>query len=105
MLDKIQKANVPVLVSFSICPFVQRSAILLEEKLQAYERINIDLANKPEWFLQLSPTGRVPALVVKDDNANPTTLFESAVINEYLDEAFGTPLLAGTSLEKASMRA
>lgn len=105
MLDKIQHAKVPVLISFSICPFVQRSAILLEEKQQPYERINIDLANKPEWFLQLSPTGRVPALVVKDDNANPTTLFESAVINEYLDEAFGTPLLVGTSLEKASMRA
>lgn len=105
MLEKIQQSTQPVLISFSICPFVQRSAILLEEKNQPYERINIDLANKPDWFLGLSPSGKVPALVVKDPSGTPTTLFESAVINEYLDEAYGAPLLTGSPLEKADMRA
>ncbi|SMF30084.1 glutathione S-transferase [Alteromonadaceae bacterium Bs31] len=97
--------DIPVLVSFPICPFVQRSAILLEHKQQRYERINIDLANKPDWFLALSPTGKVPALVINTGETEPSVLFESAIINEYLDETYGKPLLTGNSLSKAHSRA
>jgi glutathione S-transferase len=72
------------LISLNICPFVQRSVILLKEK-----NINFDtkylsreeLKNKPEWFLKVSPLGKVP--ILKVDNK---VLFESAIINEYLDE-------------------
>lgn len=69
------------LVSFDLCPYVQRAAIVLAEKGVPFQRIDIDLANKPDWFLALSPTGRVPLLKVGDE-----VLFESAAIVEYLDE-------------------
>ena len=48
------------LVSHHLCPYVQRVAIVLREKGVAFERIWIDLANKPEWFLKLSPLDKVP---------------------------------------------
>ena len=78
------------LISFDICPFVQRSVITLEEKGVEYEIKYIELENKPDWFLAISPFGKVPVL-----QANDTVIFESAVINEYLDEAFaGAPPIA-----------
>ncbi|MEF8793450.1 glutathione S-transferase family protein [Thiohalorhabdus sp.] len=70
------------LISFPICPFVQRSVITLLEKGAAYEVTYIDLANKPEWFLALSPLGKVPVLRVDDEHV----IFESAVINEFVNE-------------------
>lgn len=69
------------LVSFDACPFVQRAAILLQEQGRPYEISYIDLRNKPDWFLAISPHGKVPVLKVDDE-----PLFESAVILEYLDE-------------------
>lgn len=69
------------LVSFDACPFVQRAAILLQEQGRDYEIAYIDLADKPDWFLKISPSGKVPVLKVDD-----TPIFESAVILEYLDE-------------------
>lgn len=70
------------LVSFKLCPFVQRSVITLLEKGVPHEIEHIELEAKPPWFLELSPFGKVPLLVVDHGEA----LFESAVINEYLDE-------------------
>ena len=40
-----------VLVSHHLCPYVQRAAISLTEKGVPFERRNVDLANKPDWFL------------------------------------------------------
>lgn len=74
----------PHLISFKLCPFVQRSVITLLHKQVPFEITYIDLKNKPDWFLAISPLGKVPALQVGE-----TTLFESAVINEYLDEVYG----------------
>ena len=105
MLGTLNNTDLPKLISFPICPFVQRSSILLEYKNQPYERINIDLANKPDWFLALSPLARVPTLVVSRGEKGVAALFESSVINEYLDEAYGKPLLNGDSLSKAHSRA
>ncbi len=48
------------LISHPLCPFVQRAAIVLLEKGVPFERINVDLSAKPDWFLALSPTGKVP---------------------------------------------
>ncbi|AZZ92148.1 glutathione S-transferase family protein [Hahella sp. KA22] len=70
------------LVSFKLCPYVQRSVITLLEKGVVFKRTDIDLANKPGWFLALSPTGKVPLLLIDNKDA----IFESAVICEYLDE-------------------
>ena len=77
------------LVSFDLCPFVQRSQVLLREKGIDFEVDYIDLSNKPEWFLDLSPTGKVPTLEVTTDDGEQVVLFESLVINEYLEEAAG----------------
>jgi len=89
-----------VLVSHALCPYVQRAAIVLLEKGVPFERRNIDLTNKPEWFLKLSPTGKVPLLLAGD-----TVLFESIPICEYLDETRGEPLHPRDPLEKARHRA
>jgi len=88
------------LVSFDLCPFVQRSVITLEEKGVSYDIEYIDLAAKPDWFLAISPFGKVPLLRVDD-----TVLFESAVINEYLDETQGEPLHPSDPLRRALNRA
>lgn len=92
------------LVSFHICPFVQRSAITLAHKGVAHETEYVDLADKPEWFLAMSPTGKVPLLVVGDASGE-TILFESAVINEYLDEVTEGSMLPAEPLERARHRA
>ena len=90
----------PKLISFKICPFVQRSVITLLEKDVAFDITYIDLANKPDWFLAISPLGKVPLLQVGE-----TVLFESAVINEYLDEVYGESLHPADPLRKAQHRA
>lgn len=69
------------LISHLLCPYVQRAIIVLEEKQIGYERVDIDLANKPDWFLKVSPLGKTPVLLV-DGQA----IFESTVICEYLEE-------------------
>lgn len=91
------------LISFKLCPFVQRSTITLEEKGIPYAIEYIDLSAKPAWFLELSPTGNVPVLLV-DDAGERTVLVESAVINEYLDEVTPGSLLPSDPLKKAQQR-
>ena len=48
------------LISHKLCPYVQRAVIALNEKGVPFERIDIDLADKPDWFLKISPPGKVP---------------------------------------------
>jgi glutathione S-transferase len=79
---------------------VQRAVVLLNEKNVAYDITYIDLKNKPDWFLRLSPLGKVPALKV-----GGTVLFESAVICEYLDEISPPSLHPSDPLAKALNRA
>ena len=52
------------LISYDLCPYVQRAAIALAEKGVPFERRTVDLANRPEWFKSLSPLGKVPLLQV-----------------------------------------
>lgn len=92
------------LISFPICPFVQRSTITLEHKGVPYDIEFIDLSDKPDWFLELSPLGKVPVLVVEEEDRE-IVLFESAVINEYLDEITEGSLLPADPLLKARHRA
>ncbi|MCB9549526.1 MAG: glutathione S-transferase family protein, partial [Myxococcales bacterium] len=88
------------LVSFDLCPFVQRSTIALNEKDLPHTIEYIDLAAKPAWFLEISPHGRVPLLQVDD-----TVLFESLAILEYLDETHGDRLHPADPLARARDRA
>lgn len=89
------------LISHLLCPYVQRSIITLQEKSIPYTRTDIDLHHKPAWFTQTSPLGKVPILIVDETH----TLFESAVICEYLDEATSHSLHPTDNLEKAYHRA
>jgi glutathione S-transferase len=88
------------LISHKLCPYVQRAVIALTEKGVAFERIDIDLANKPDWFLAISPLGKTPVLQVGD-----TAIFESAVILEYLEETEPKPLHPVDPLTRAEHRA
>lgn len=88
------------LISHHLCPYVQRAAIALEEKGVAFERIDVDLAGKPDWFLAVSPLGKVPLLKVGD-----AVIFESAVILEYLEETQPNPLHPADPLRRAEHRA
>ena len=69
------------LVSFDICPYVERSRIVLLEKQLPHDIELIQLSNKPAWFLDISPMGRVPVLLVDE-----RPVFESMVINELVNE-------------------
>jgi glutathione S-transferase len=88
------------LISFKTCPFVQRTVITLGYKNVAHKITFIDLADPPEWFLELSPLGKVPVLKVDGE-----VLFESAVINEYVDEITGGELQPKEPLMRAKNRA
>ncbi len=81
------------LISHPLCPFVQRAAIVLLEKGVPFDRINVDLSAKPDWFLALSPTGKVPLLKVRQADGSDAVLFESMVICEFLEESRIEPRL------------
>lgn len=88
-----------VLVSHALCPYVQRVAIVLAEKGLAFERRDIDLAAKPDWFLEVSPLGKTPVLL-----AGGEAIFESAVICEYLEETALPRLHPADALQRAQHR-
>lgn len=92
------------LISHNLCPFVQRAAISLAEKGIEFERKNIDLRNKPDWFLKISPLGKVPLLVVSEDGKDDVVIFESNVILEYLEDTTEPKLHPADALERARHR-
>lgn len=88
------------LISFDICPYVERSRIALEYKDVDYEYTEIDLSDKPDWFLEISPRGKVPVLKVDDQ-----PIFESNVINELIEELSPEPaMMPDQPLERARAR-
>lgn len=48
--------------SASVCPFAQRSRMVLLEKGVDFELTEINLQEKPVWFAEISPQGKVPVL-------------------------------------------
>lgn len=88
------------LVSHVLCPYVQRAVIALHEKDIAFQRIDVDLADKPKWFERASPLGKVPLLRTED-----TYLFESAPILEFLEDTTRNPLHPTLPVERARHRA
>ncbi len=69
------------LVSTKNCPFVMRTQLVALEKGLELKTTYIDLQNKPQWFLDISPTGTVPLMKINDQ-----IIFESAVICDLIDE-------------------
>ena len=92
-------SNSLTLVSHTLCPYVQRAAIVLAEKGAPFERRWVDLARKPDWFKAVSPLGKTPVLLVND-----VAIFESAVICEYLDETIAPRLHPADPLARAQHR-
>ena len=88
------------LVSHKLCPYVQRAVIALTEKGVPFERIDIDLGAKPDWFKAVSPLGKTPVLLVGD-----TAIFESVVILEYLEDTQSPVLHPADALARAEHRA
>jgi glutathione S-transferase len=87
------------LISHILCPYVQRAVISMTEKNVLFERIDIDLGHKPEWFKEISPLGKTPVLRMGE-----TSIFESAVILEYLEETQDHPLHPSDPLKRAEHR-
>ena len=87
------------LISHVLCPYAQRAVISLAEKQVPFERVDVDLANKPHWFTAISPLGKTPVLKVGD-----SAIFESAVILEYLEETQPCPLHPADPLRRAEHR-
>jgi len=91
------------LYDFKSSPNCQRVKVVLEEKKLPYETIPIDLRKKeqktPE-YLKINPYGKVPALIDGD-----TVLYESCIINEYLNEKFpDPPLMPNDPAERAKAK-
>ena len=89
------------LISHKLCPYVQRAVIVAKEKGIEFERVDIDLANKPDWFLAISPHKKVPVLRIDDT----VSLFESNAIAEYLDETVAPRLHPEDPVTRAINRA
>lgn len=88
------------LISHYLCPYVQRAVISLTQKGVPFERRYVDLSNKPDWFLEVSPLGKTPVLLVDD-----MPIFESAVILEYLEDTQVLPLHPADPLVRSRHRA
>ncbi len=76
------------LYSGTTCPFSQRCRIVLYEKGMDFQIVDVDLYNKPEDLAVMNPYNRVPVLVERD-----LILYESNIINEYIDDRFPHPQL------------
>jgi glutathione S-transferase len=88
------------LYSYQACPFARRTRMVLLEKGLDFALTEIDLKNKPANFSEISPYGKVPVLLHGDER-----IYESAIINEYLDEAFPEPkLMPATPAARAAAR-
>ncbi|KAK9728617.1 hypothetical protein K7432_000893 [Basidiobolus ranarum] len=87
------------LYSNSGCPYVQRALIALYECDLDHEKVEIPLPNKPDWYLELNPEGKVPALKYGDD-----TLVESLIITEFFSDLSGGKLLPKDPLKRAQAR-
>ena len=89
-----------VLYSGTTCPFSHRCRFVLFEKGMDFEIRDVDLYNKPEDIALMNPYAQVPILVERD-----LILYESNIINEYIDERFPHPqLMPGDPVERARVR-
>lgn len=88
------------LIDAARCPYCARVRIALAEKGVEYEKVEVDLAGRPQWLLELNPPdGRVPVL---DEGF---VLPESDVIMGYLEDCYPEPpLLPADPLERARAR-
>jgi glutathione S-transferase len=88
------------LYSYQACPFARRTRMTLIEKGLDFELTEIDINNKPDNFATISPYGKVPVLLHGGER-----IYESSIINEYLDETYpAPPLMPGSPIARAQAR-
>lgn len=88
------------LYSADVCPFAYRVRLALDEKQIPHEKISVDLENIPDWYYEISPTGRAPLLKRGD-----AVIWESNVINEFLEDSYRErPLLPEDPVARAHAR-
>uniref|UniRef100_A0A8C7XZZ6 Glutathione S-transferase omega n=1 Tax=Oryzias sinensis TaxID=183150 RepID=A0A8C7XZZ6_9TELE len=89
------------LYSMRFCPFAQRTRLVLHAKGIKFDTINVDLKNKPDWFLEKNPFGTVPVL----ETAAGEVIYESSITSEYLDEVYPEKkLLPSSAYAKAQQK-
>ncbi|CAI9605493.1 unnamed protein product [Staurois parvus] len=89
------------LYSMRFCPFAQRARLVLIAKGINHEVVNINLKNKPDWYLEKNPLGLVPTIETSDGKI----IYESPIVCEYLDEVFpGTKLIPSDPYAKAEQK-
>ncbi|WP_420549627.1 glutathione S-transferase family protein [Curvivirga sp.] len=88
------------IIGHRLCPYVQQVVIILKELQIPYERTDIILSEKPDWFLKLSPLQQVPVLVINDE----IILFESKVILEFLNDLTKNTLHPASTIDRAIHR-
>jgi glutathione S-transferase len=88
------------LYSYQACPFARRTRMTLIEKGLNFKLTEIDINDKPADFNSISPYGKVPVLLHGEER-----IYESAIINEYLDESFPKPpLMPDSAIARAQAR-
>lgn len=87
------------LISFKLCPFVQRAIIVLNTQNIDFKTTYINPMDPPDWFLAISPTGQVPLLMADDE-----IVFESNVISEFINDISPSDLHPSKPLQKAKNR-
>ena len=80
------------------CPYARRTRMVLHEKGIDFDVHEVDLSNKSEEFLSVSPYGKVPVV-----SLNGISLYESNVVNEYLDEVHEVPRLMPANPEQRAL--
>ena len=88
----------PKLYNTQQCPYARRTRIVLHEKGIDFDVYEVDLSNKSEEFLSVSPYGKVPVVSI-----DGISLYESNVVNEYLDEVHEIPRLMPTNPEQRAL--
>lgn len=84
--------------SAEVCPYAHRTRLVLMQKGVDFSLTEIDLSSKPEWFTEVSPYGKVPSI-----RHGGRIIYESSIINEYLDEVFPEPPLMPISPYERAM--
>lgn len=87
------------LISFKLCPFTQCAIILLNYQKIDFKMTHINPMELPDWFLAISPTGKVPLLKADDE-----IIFESNVISEFINDISPTNLHPKNAVKKANNR-
>jgi len=97
------------LYDYPQCPFCQKTRIVLAEKDLDYQKIMVDLRKNEQMqpsFLALNPFHKVPVLIDEEDEANRVVVYDSTVIDEYLEDEYPEPALlpVGDSAARARVR-